>query len=75
MDSGALLPSALPAWPHVSQVGADRDIEVLLMSIPTDDEAQRPVPEGMTGEIWMHSPSVAAGYWGRPDATEATVRG
>ena len=24
-------------------------------------------------EIWMHSPSVAAGYWGRPDATESTV--
>jgi len=27
-------------------------------------------PEGATGEIWLHSPSVAAGYWGRPEKTE-----
>lgn len=26
-------------------------------------------PEGMAGEIWIHGPNVAAGYWGRGDVT------
>lgn len=26
-------------------------------------------PDGLVGEIWIHGPNVAAGYWGRGDAT------
>ena len=26
------------------------------------------------GEIWVHSPSVAKGYWGRPEATQQSFR-
>jgi acyl-CoA synthetase (AMP-forming)/AMP-acid ligase II len=29
----------------------------------------REQPEGRVGEIWVHGPNVAAGYWGRGDAT------
>ncbi|GAB2953072.1 MULTISPECIES: fatty acyl-AMP ligase [unclassified Streptomyces] len=32
------------------------------------------LPDGATGEIWLRGPSVAAGYWGRPDVTEQTFR-
>jgi acyl-CoA synthetase (AMP-forming)/AMP-acid ligase II len=28
------------------------------------------VAEGEVGEIWVHGPSVAAGYWNKPQATE-----
>ncbi|MGI5207819.1 fatty acyl-AMP ligase [Spirillospora sp. CA-108201] len=27
---------------------------------------------GAVGEIWVHGPNVAAGYWGRPEATRET---
>ncbi|MEU5366930.1 fatty acyl-AMP ligase [Streptomyces sp. NPDC005925] len=39
-----------------------------------DPADHRVLPDGMTGEIWLSGPSVAAGYWGRPDATEETFR-
>ncbi|MFD0905224.1 fatty acyl-AMP ligase [Actinomadura sediminis] len=31
-------------------------------------------PDGTVGEIWVHGPNVAAGYWGRPEATKETFR-
>ncbi|QKW09295.1 fatty acyl-AMP ligase [Streptomyces sp. NA04227] len=37
-----------------------------------DADGHRVLPDGTTGEIWLRGPSVAAGYWGRPEATEAT---
>jgi fatty acid CoA ligase FadD32 len=30
--------------------------------------------DGEEGEIWINSPSVAVGYWGQPELTEATFR-
>lgn len=35
-----------------------------------DPETQREVAFGEVGEIWISSPSVAAGYWGLPELTE-----
>ncbi len=29
-------------------------------------------PEGTVGEIWVHGPNVASGYWQRPDESENT---
>jgi acyl-CoA synthetase (AMP-forming)/AMP-acid ligase II len=37
-----------------------------------DPESRQPCPDGQTGEIWVHGPSVAAGYWNRPEATAET---
>lgn len=37
-----------------------------------DPETSIPCCPGEVGEIWVSGPSVAAGYWNRPDETEAT---
>jgi acyl-CoA synthetase (AMP-forming)/AMP-acid ligase II len=34
----------------------------------------RRLPEGAVGEIWVAGPSVARGYWGRPDETRRTFQ-
>ena len=34
-----------------------------------DPETRREVASGEVGEIWLSSPSVAAGYWGLPELT------
>lgn len=39
-----------------------------------DRAAPRPLPPGEVGEIWLSGPSVAQGYWGRPEETEAAFR-
>ncbi|MEO7288479.1 MAG: condensation domain-containing protein, partial [Jatrophihabitantaceae bacterium] len=36
------------------------------------DQAGQALPEGQVGEIWLRSPSVAAGYWARPEQTALT---
>ncbi|HEY2737905.1 MAG TPA: fatty acyl-AMP ligase, partial [Thermoanaerobaculia bacterium] len=47
--------------------GAPSGGEVLVV-----DESGRACAEGVVGEIWVAGPSVAAGYWNRPDETHAT---
>ncbi|WP_405677488.1 amino acid adenylation domain-containing protein [Streptomyces sp. NBC_00868] len=37
-----------------------------------DPVTRRPLPAGAIGEIWLSGPSVAQGYWNRPEHTEAT---
>ncbi len=37
-----------------------------------DPESGRPCPDGTVGEIWIAGPSVAGGYWERPEETAAT---
>jgi len=37
-----------------------------------DPDARTPLDPGRVGEIWVAGPSVAQGYWGRPEETEAT---
>ncbi|HJZ54309.1 MAG TPA: AMP-binding protein, partial [Gemmataceae bacterium] len=39
-----------------------------------DSETRTPVPDGMVGEVWVKGPSVARGYWNRPEETEQTFR-
>lgn len=36
-----------------------------------DPETARQCPDGSIGEIWFRGPSVASGYWEKPDDTEA----
>ncbi|MEU3574400.1 fatty acyl-AMP ligase, partial [Kitasatospora sp. NPDC036755] len=37
-----------------------------------DPVTRRPVPAGAIGEIWLSGPSVAQGYWNRPEHSAAT---
>ncbi|OHB83076.1 MAG: fatty acyl-AMP ligase [Planctomycetes bacterium RBG_16_64_12] len=39
-----------------------------------DPDTMTSCPEGQIGEIWVNGPSVALGYWRRPEATEATFQ-
>jgi non-ribosomal peptide synthetase component F/acyl carrier protein len=40
--------------------------------VVVDPESRRPCPEGVVGEVWVSGPSVAAGYWNRPEEAERT---
>jgi len=39
-----------------------------------DPDTRRPVAAGETGEIFVSSPSVALGYWGRPELSDEVFR-
>jgi acetylornithine/succinyldiaminopimelate/putrescine aminotransferase/acyl-CoA synthetase (AMP-forming)/AMP-acid ligase II/predicted amino acid dehydrogenase/acyl carrier protein len=39
-----------------------------------DPASRRACPAGHIGEIWLNGPSVAEGYWGRPEESDAVFR-
>ncbi|MHB8898088.1 MAG: aminotransferase class I/II-fold pyridoxal phosphate-dependent enzyme [Thermoguttaceae bacterium] len=39
-----------------------------------DPQTRMPLPEGRIGEIWVSGPSVALGYWRRPDVSEEVFK-
>ncbi|NVI99072.1 amino acid adenylation domain-containing protein [Myxococcus sp. AM009] len=51
------------------QVLGDQDVRVV------DPVTRRPCPPGRVGELWVRGPSVADGYWQRPEETERTFHG
>ena len=63
-----------------SGVGASRDLVGCGETLPdqkiviANPETKSTCPPGDIGEIWVGGPSMAQGYWKRPDATEATFR-
>lgn len=40
-----------------------------------DPDSHRPCADGVVGEIWVHGPSVARGYWNRSEETSQTFDG
>lgn len=44
------------------------DEEVIIV----DPDSRRKLPDHQVGEIWVRSPSVAQGYWNRPELTDET---
>ncbi len=57
-DGTALVGCGSPASGHAVQI--------------MDVASLAPADAGCVGEIWASGPSVAAGYWGKPEATAAT---
>ncbi|HEX5758690.1 MAG TPA: type I polyketide synthase [Thermoanaerobaculia bacterium] len=43
-------------------------------AVIVDPETLAACPPDGVGEVWLQGPSVALGYWGRPDDTEETFR-
>ncbi|WP_394825463.1 3,4-dihydroxy-2-butanone-4-phosphate synthase [Pendulispora albinea] len=39
-----------------------------------NETTHEPCEPGEVGEVWIHGPSVAAGYWGKPELSERTFR-
>ncbi|MFE2293850.1 AMP-binding protein [Streptomyces sp. NPDC059452] len=37
-----------------------------------EPETRRRLPDGHAGEVWVNGPTVARGYWGRPEESEQT---
>ena len=62
------LVSCGPVAPYAAAPAKNADVLVLIV----DAESRCVVPEGTCGEVWIHSPSVAAGYWGLPELTAET---
>ena len=50
------------------EAGLDTEIEIV------NPETLRRCETKAVGEVWVHGPGVAAGYWGRPEETERTFR-
>jgi len=51
--------------------GRARDADTVLV---VDPRTRRPAAPGSVGEIWVSGPTVAQGYWGRPEETEQVFR-
>ncbi|MFD0390918.1 AMP-binding protein [Tistrella bauzanensis] len=66
---------ALPVAPAVDDAAVQIDCGITggahAVAI-VDPATGRRCPDGMIGEIWFTGPSVATGYWRRPDATAET---
>src|SRR5262249_24219550 len=57
--------------PSQQMVGCGKPSEDSELCI-VDSQTLTPVADGHVGEIWVQGPSVAAGYWRKPEATEDT---
>ncbi len=40
--------------------------------VVVDPDRGEELPDGRTGEIWLHGDNIGRGYWGRPDETRRT---
>ena len=49
-------------------------VPTIVMDVQVRDEEGRALAPNVSGEIWLRSPTLIRGYWGRPDDTEATIR-
>jgi acyl-CoA synthetase (AMP-forming)/AMP-acid ligase II len=70
---GTVVPPA-PGAPVVTLVGSgvpDADLGVSVITV--DPVTRLPRPPGVVGELWVSSPSVSDGYWGRTEEENAAV--
>lgn len=62
-----------PVDPNTGALAVGKPIPGTTVRIVDDDG--RDVANGVAGEVVLSSPGVIQGYWNRPDATAATIRG
>ncbi|MFJ1561986.1 fatty acyl-AMP ligase [Streptomyces mirabilis] len=60
--------------PAVVQISCGRVTKEAARVRIVDPVTRRPCAPGEAGEIWVDSPTKAAGYWGRPEETALTFR-
>lgn len=73
LERGRVVPRPAGAEGSRPLVGcgfARRDMEVEIV----DPQSRQVCADGGVGEIWVGGPTLAAGYWRQPDATELTFR-
>ena len=71
--NGLIVPPAGSA-PAVTLVGsAVPDAALGVSVLAVDPDTRQPRPPGVVGELWVSSPSVSSGYWGRTDDENAAV--
>ncbi|MFM1997678.1 MAG: hypothetical protein RLZZ111_2065 [Planctomycetota bacterium] len=71
IETGQALPRPANAPGIRRLVGSGRELDgqdVLIV----DPHSREALPPGRVGEIWVSGPSVAQGYWNRPDASAET---
>ncbi|MET0496504.1 MAG: AMP-binding protein [Actinoplanes sp.] len=70
---GVIVPPS-PRAPAVTFVGSGiPDAELGVTVVAVDPVTRQPRPAGTVGELWISSPSVSSGYWGRGDEENAAV--
>ncbi|BBZ23608.1 long-chain-fatty-acid--AMP ligase FadD26 [Mycolicibacter hiberniae] len=62
---------AVPGGSELVSIGAPRACTVRIV----DPDLHTEQPDGRVGEIWLHGPNVAGGYWHNAEATERTFGG
>lgn len=67
-------PTETTIWSSVEEVGHDDGIQNIGRPLVNQqmyvlDDAQRPVPPGVPGELWIGGDGVTRGYWQRADLT------
>ncbi|MFE9613506.1 fatty acyl-AMP ligase [Streptomyces sp. NPDC006012] len=66
----SVLRHASPGTASRDLVGCGGTLDLQLRVV--EPESGEILPEGRIGELWLSGPSVTAGYWEKPDATEAS---
>jgi acyl-CoA synthetase (AMP-forming)/AMP-acid ligase II/alkylation response protein AidB-like acyl-CoA dehydrogenase/acyl carrier protein len=69
---GNQIRDAQPGDPDAREIVSSGRVGVATTVKVVDPETCLPVSSHRVGEIWVSGPSVARGYWQRPDQTEAT---
>ncbi|XVV15005.1 AMP-binding protein [Actinoplanes sp. CA-131856] len=74
LDRDGVIVAPAPGAPAVTLVGSGvPDAEWGVSVIAVDPVTRRPRPPYAVGELWISSPSVSSGYWGRTEEENAAV--
>ncbi len=73
LEKETVVPAAAGDPDAKEVVGCGRPVPDLDVRI-IDPATGRPCADDRVGEVWVAGPSVAAGYWGRPDESEQVFR-